>query len=339
MWRCLSGEKLRVAVVGLGKMGILHSCILNVLPQVELSALCEKSGMTLRLLKKVFNGVRMVDDVRKLANFGLDAVYVTTPIPSHYPVVKTLYSMNVARNVFVEKTLAATYEEAKELCELANNSGGINMVGYLRRFYVTFRKARDMLSEDVIGELSSFRAYAYSSDFLGADYEAGTSASRGGVLRDLGCHAVDLALWFFGELRVRSANSASPAGPDFDDSVNFEVENSGGLKGDFSVSWRMENYRMPEAGLSITGSEGTLMVNDDKIELNLKDGRKSTMYRHDLDDNVPFWLALPEYYREDLCFIKSIGERVKVELDFRAGSKVDEIISQVEKGAGASGQQ
>jgi predicted dehydrogenase len=318
-------------------MGILHSCILNVLPHVELSALCEKSSMTRRLLKKVFNGVLMVDDVRKLADFAPDAVYVTTPIPSHYPVVKTLYSTNVARNVFVEKTLAASHDEAKELCELANHSGGINMVGYLRRFYVTFRKARDMLSEGVIGELSSFRAYAYSSDFLGVGDEAGTFASRGGVLRDLGCHAVDLALWFFGDLRVRSANSASSTGPSFDGSVNFEVENSGGLKGDFSVSWCMENYRMPEAGLSITGSEGTLMVNDDKIELNLKDGKKSTMYRHDLDDNVPFWLALPEYYREDLCFIKSIEERVKVGLDFRAGSKVDEIISQVEKGVGVSG--
>lgn len=320
-------------------MGILHSCILNVLPQVELSALCEKSGMTRRLLKKLFNGVRMVDDVRKLANSDLDAIYVTTPIPSHYPVVKSLYSMNVTHNVFVEKTLAASYEEAKELCELANHSGGINMVGYLRRFYVTFRKAKDMLSEDVIGKLSSFKAYAYSSDFLGVDHEAGTSASRGGVLRDLGCHAVDLALWFFGDLQVRSAHSASSAGPNFDDSVNFEAENYGGLKGDFSVSWRMENYRMPEAGLSITGSEGTLMVNDDKIELNLKDGRKSTMYRHDLDDNVPFWLAMPEYYREDLCFVKSIEERVKAELDFRAGSKVDEVISQVEKRVGAIGQQ
>jgi predicted dehydrogenase len=335
----LKEEKLKIAVVGLGKMGILHTCILNVLPQVELSALCEKSGMTRRLLKRVFNGVRMVDDVRKLADLGLDAVYVTTPIPSHYPVVKTLYSMNVARNVFVEKTLAASYEEAKELCELADHSGGINIVGYLRRFCVTFRKARDMLSEDVVGEPSSFRAYAYSSDFLGSNYEAGTSASRGGVLRDLGCYAINLALWFFGDLRVRSVNLASSAGLSFDDSVNFEVENSGGLKGNFSVSWRMQNYRMPEAGLSITGSDGTLLVNDDKIELNLKDGRKSTMYRHDLDDNVPFWLALPEYYREDLCFIKSIQERVKVELDFRAGSKVDEIISQVEKRVGASGQQ
>lgn len=315
-------------------MGILHSCILNVLPQVELSVLCEKSGLTRRLMKKVFNGVRLVDDVGKLADSDLDAVYVTTPIPSHYAVVKTLCSLNVARNLFVEKTLAASYEEAKELCELANHLGGVNMVGYLRRFYVTFRKAKDLLSEGAVGRISSFKAYAYSSDFLGLSSEAGTSASRGGVLRDLGCYAVDLALWFFGDLRVRSVRPSSSAVLSSVDPVVFEVENSAGLKGSFSVSWRMENYRMPEAGLSVTGSEGSLMVNDDKVELSLKDGRKLTMYRHDLNDNVPFWLALPEYYREDLCFIESIEDHVRAEPDFRSGSKVDEIISQVEKVAG-----
>lgn len=331
-------EKLKIGVVGLGKMGILHSCILNVLPRVELSVLCEKSGTTRRLLKKVFNGVRIVDDVRKLADFGLDGVYVTTPIPSHHPIVKTLYSMNLTRNLFVEKTLAASYEQAKELSELANRFGGVNMVGYLRRFYVTFNKAKDMLSEGVLGELSSFKAYAYSSDFLGVTDGAEASASRGGVLRDLGCYAVDLALWFFGDLQVRSVRSASAANIGAGDSVDFEVENYGGLRGDLSASWRMENYRMPEAGLSITGSKGNLMVNDDKIELTLR-SEKSTLYRHDLDDNVPFWLALPEYYREDLSFVEHVWEAVKAEPDFREGSKVDEIISQVEKRVVTSGQQ
>lgn len=46
MVRVLSGEGLRVAVVGLGKMGLLHASILNVLSNVKLTAVCEKSGMT-----------------------------------------------------------------------------------------------------------------------------------------------------------------------------------------------------------------------------------------------------------------------------------------------------
>jgi predicted dehydrogenase len=324
-------DKLRIAVVGMGKMGIVHSCILNVIPDVELTALCEKSSLTRRILKKVFQNVAIVDDVAKMADFNLDAVYVTTPILSHYGVIKALCKENVARNLFVEKTLAANPEEAKELCQLTSNCGGVNMVGYLRRFYVTFKKAKELLLEETVGQVSSFNAFAYSSDFLGL--ESDMTAARGGVLRDLGCHAVDLALWFFGDLEVYLARPISESDK-VDDSVNFKVKNQNGLDGEFCVSWRAEGYRMPEVGFSIVGSKGTITVNDDKVELALQNGRKFAWYRHDLDDNVPFWLALPEYHREDEHFVKSVKDSVTVEPNFVSSSKVDEIISQVEKKAG-----
>ena len=50
-------ESLKVAVVGLGKMGLLHASILNVLPNVDLAGLCDKSVVLRRFLKKVNLGV------------------------------------------------------------------------------------------------------------------------------------------------------------------------------------------------------------------------------------------------------------------------------------------
>lgn len=328
---------MAVAVVGLGKMGLLHSCILNVIPNVQLVALCEKSPVTRRVSKKIFDKISVVDDVEKLVGLNLDAVFVTTPIPSHFPVAKTIYTSGVARNLFVEKTLASNYEEARELCELGRRFGGVGMVGYLRRFYVTFRKAKDLLSQGVLGEISSFKAYAFSADFLTNTRDSGMSASRGGVLRDLGCHAVDLGLWFFGELQVVPTKRASSAGSDLQDMLSFKVKNSHGLEGEFDVSWRMENYRMPDVGFSIIGSKGNMNVNDDKVVLNPDKGQSSTWYRPDLDDNVPFMLGLPEYYREDLQFIKSAMEGLRADPDFYAASKVDQVIDEVEKGAAESG--
>jgi predicted dehydrogenase len=102
----------------------------------------------------------------ELSDLGLDAVYVTTPISCHFAVVKSVYNLKVASNVFVEKPLASNYGEARELCDLARRLGGVNMVGYMRRFSVTFRKAKELLNQGVIGEPVSFSAYAYSSDFL-----------------------------------------------------------------------------------------------------------------------------------------------------------------------------
>jgi predicted dehydrogenase len=323
----LSEKKLRVGVVGLGKMGLVHAGMLNVLPSVELVALCEKSSLIRRLAKKMFKGLEIVDDLQKLSKFGLDAVYVTTPIPSHFPVAREILEKKMSSDLFVEKTLAQTYEESRVLSDLARSLQSVTMVGYLRRFYVTFNKARELLSKDAIGKVVSFEAYAYSSDFLGAAGETNTAYSRGGVLRDLGCHAVDLALWFFGNLKVVPVE-AKRADERFGDSVSFGVENAE-VTGEFDVSWCREDYRTPEVGFSIAGSRGQLLVNDDQVKLNVKEGESAAWYRHDLNDNVPFCLGLPEYYREDLCFVKSVVEGAKAEPDFFSAAKVDKIIEDV----------
>ena len=328
----LSRESLRVAIIGLGKMGLLHACILNTLPNVELTALCDKSTLIRKFCKKMFNRVHVLDGVEKLFDLDLDAVYVTTPIPSHSFVTKTIYSEGIARNVFEEKTLASSYDEAKELCRLAQSFGGINMVGYMKRFAVTFRKAKDLLNQETLGEVISFDAYAYSSDFLEIKKSSRTSASRGGVLGDLGAHVIDLALWFFGELEVDSAKLEPLSEGGSEDSAYFSVKKHNGLEGWFNISWCMENYRLPEFGLLIRGSRGTIRVNDDEVELE-QDYGKFKWYRHDLNDNVSFLLGAPEYFREDECFIKSVSDGGNAEPSFCAASKVDYIIGQVKKRA------
>ena len=319
-------------MVGLGKMGIVHSCTLNVLPNVEIVAVCEKSGMIRRFSKKIFKEVSIVDDVAKLAEFDLDAAFVTTPIPSHFSVTKALYANNVVRNVFVEKTLADNFEQASELTKLASRSEGVNMVGYLRRFYVTFRKARELLLKRAIGTPSSFEGYAYSADFCDGRGVSEALVSRGGILRDLGCYAIDLSLWFFGELRLSQVKTSTRG--DQSDSVKFEVEGSNGLVGYLEASPFMPDYRMPEIGFLIKGSEGEIVVNDDRVELRPVEGKGSTWYRHDLDDRVPFCLGLPEYYREDALFVDSVMKKQAAEPDFGMAARVDDLIGQIERGGG-----
>jgi predicted dehydrogenase len=288
--------------------------------------------MILRFSKKIFGraGVHVVRDIEELSSLDLDCVYVTTPIFSHSAVAKRVYLSGIARNLFVEKTLASSYDEAKELCELAQRFGGINMVGYMKRFAVTFSKAKDLLTQESLGEVVSFEGYAYSSDFLGINKDSKKVASRGGALRDSGCHVIDLALCFFGDLQVDSAEPQSLAQQGPQNSVCFRVRTLNGLEGKFSVSQSMENYRLPEMGLLIKGSRGVMKVNDDKLDLKLNDGKSSTWYRHDLNDNVDFWLGESEYFREDQYFIESIVNGRGAEPSFQAASKVDQIIDQIE---------
>lgn len=329
----LNREKLQVAVVGLGKMGLLHASILNTFPNVKLAALCDKGSLIRKFCKKVFNNVRVVDDLTKLSDLNLDIVYVATPIPSHFGVMNTIYSNKIANHVFTEKTLASSYDESKKLCELAQRFGGINMVGYMKRFAVTFTKAKELLAEGALGKLISFDACAYSSDFFGVEKSSKASGSRGGVLKDLGAHVIDLALWFFDELEVDSIKMEKATNWGSEDSTQFNVKRFDGLEGSFDISWCKENYRMPEFELAIKGSEGSLRVNDDRLELNLKDSKSSILHRHDLNDHVGFLLGAPEYFRENDYFIKAVIEKRNVDSSFHTASKVDCIIDQVKSRA------
>src|SRR5665647_688621 len=116
-------KKLNVAVVGVGKMGLVHASIFSTLPNVELVALCDKSNLIRKFCNKLLSNITIIDDIAKMSELDIDIVCVTTPIPSHYSIIKNLYSTIKSPNIFVEKTLSSSYSDSEKLCELASNSG------------------------------------------------------------------------------------------------------------------------------------------------------------------------------------------------------------------------
>jgi predicted dehydrogenase len=319
-------KKLKVGVVGLGKMGLLHASILNVMPNVQLAALCDKSWLMRKLAKSTLKELIVTDKLSDMSNLNLDVIYVTTPIPSHYGIVKEIYIKDIARNVFVEKTLSSRYTQSEDLCRLADNSNGHTMVGYMKRFSVTFRKAKELLDQGVLGSLVSFDAYAFSSDFFGVQRDS-VSSARSGVLEDLGSHVSDLALWFFEDLF--SSISVSSSFAQKHDSVYFEVVCSNNFKGKFDISWVKEGYRMPEFQLMIRGTKGTIKVDDNELVFALEGEPPRTWHRQDLGDHVAFFLGESEYFRENDHFIKSIILNSKSEPSFQTATKVDYLLEQV----------
>jgi predicted dehydrogenase len=326
-----TNKNLSVAVIGLGKMGLLHASLLNVQPGVQIVALCDKSWLMRKIAKSTLKKPLVTDKLDKLSALDLDAIFITTPIPSHYSIIKEVYAKDITRNLFVEKTLSSASAQSEELLKLSQNRKGITMVGYMKRFSVTFRKAKELLSQKVLGELLSFDAYAYSSDFVHVKKGSSGSSARGGALEDLGSHVADLALWFFGDLQVTSAEIQSSIAMGSVDSASFEVSGSNGLEGKFSVSWVKAGYRMPEFGLAIRGVNGAIMVDDNELKLELNKAQPTEWYRQDLDDNVFFLLGEPEYFREDEHFVKSIVYRDSPEPNFRTAMKVDFLLEEVRR--------
>jgi predicted dehydrogenase len=324
-------SKLRLGVVGLGKMGIMHACLLSTFPNVEVAALCDKSRLIRTIAKQPFKEAVVTDDLAKFAGLDLDAVFVLTPIPSHYFIIKQLYDQKIARNIFVEKTLTNSFSRSEELSALSKQVDGVSMVGYMKRFGVTFNQVKLLLKDQVLGDIKSFDAYAFSSDFADVPEGSRLSVGRGGVLEDLGSHVVDLSVWLLGDLKTTGATANSRIAPTSEDDVTFHVEGTDGLLGRFDVSWRKKDYRMPEFSLSIHGSKGTLTANDDDVKLELNGSQPKHWYRPDMNDNVGYLLGGPEYYREDKHFLESIIAGSATKSDFEGTLKVDFLLDQVRR--------
>jgi len=296
----------RAAIVGLGKMGILHACLLSVMPEVRIAAIVERRHPLLMVSRRMFPLAHPVNNVEDLDGMDLDAVFVTTPIRYHFPICKSVLSLGLAKNLFVEKTLASNACEGQEIIRLARTRGAVVMVGYQRKFGVTFRKARELLHSGNLGDLESFEAYALSSDGLRAGENGHAGDARDGVVRDLGSHAISLATWFFGKLQVRDCSCEPADRSRSEHSADVTVHGESGLIGQFRFSWMSEGYRMPEVGIRMRGTNAAIEANDDFVKLATENGEQKTWYRHDLNDEVDFLLGGPEYFREDGFFVDAV---------------------------------
>lgn len=139
--------------------------------------------------------------------------------------------------------------------------------------------------------------------------------SGGGVLIQFGCHLVDLIRWFFGEIEKVKGNVKSLYSP-VDDVAHFKMEFENGAKGQLDTSWSKEGgYRITEANVEIKGLNGRIKVNQDYVDLKLKepvsqfDNLETRIYKQALVVNVPFDLAGPEYTRQEINVIQSFEEK------------------------------
>jgi scyllo-inositol 2-dehydrogenase (NADP+) len=118
---------VRVALIGLGKMGLSHQAIINSHPDVKLVAVCDASSYVLDVLNK-YVGIKCYTDYKKmLSEEKLDAVFIATPSRFHGEMVRAALDLNL--HVFCEKPFCLDLAEGRQLVELAKSKGLVNLVG------------------------------------------------------------------------------------------------------------------------------------------------------------------------------------------------------------------
>jgi predicted dehydrogenase len=123
-------NKLRVAVIGAGHLGRIHTRIALGLDEIELVAVADPVDAARRSVADEF-GVRTVADYRELVG-EIDAAIVAAPTVLHHAIGINLLSGGVA--LLVEKPIAPTSAQADELVALARRQNLVLQVGHVERF-------------------------------------------------------------------------------------------------------------------------------------------------------------------------------------------------------------
>jgi len=305
-------NELRVAIIGFGKMGLLHSGILNLLAPGIVKAIVDKSLLLTFGASRLIKSIKFYRDIEKMLNeVEPSTVYVTTPTSSHYPIVKSLLEHGV-KYIFVEKPPTLNHKQLQSLVSM-KKQGQIVMVGFQKKYALTFRHAKLLLENNVIGEVEKVYAYIRSGDILEPTNRF--NALGRGVLLDLGVHLVDLLTWLFKVKEIVKAESKNLY-TCVDDVFTAELEADRGYRISMEASWSNPEYRVPETYIEVQGSHGVIRVTEDYLKVStgiehelLGNKKEVAFYKpHYYKGIPPVNLADPEYTIENIHFLESIHE-------------------------------
>lgn len=300
----------RIAIVGFGKMGLLHSGILNLLKNGSVKAVVDKSmlirfggSLLIKSFKFYKNIDKMIDEIKP------NAVYVTTPVMSHYPILKELLLRKI-KYIFVEKPPTINHIQLADLIRLMEDDQHI-MVGLQKRYALPFRHAKRLLDSSIIGDIKSIYGYIRSSDVL--SYTRRFDKIGRGVLLDLGIHLLDIITWMF-EIDEIIDMEQRKIYTNVDDYFSAKLRTNEGAIVTLEATWSDNRYRIPETYIEIHGNEGVLKVTEDYLYVKAKKGHKLLNYNTELRLYKPHYyqgippvnLADPEYTIENLHFLQTI---------------------------------
>ncbi len=205
----------------------------------------------------------------------IDAVYIATPPHMHY--FYTLEAARHGKHVYVEKPMATTVQECREMMDACKANGVKLFVAYYRRGQEKFRKIKETVESGEIGKVRSFQ-YTYACPVPAFNKERSWLLSKkeagGGLLYDIGSHMVDTLQFVLGDISMAAGISAniSKAYDVFDVTSGF-LRFTNGVQGALQLSFHALESRDEAV---IYGSEGSLRFSIMDMEpiVLLKDGRE-----------------------------------------------------------------
>lgn len=259
------GGTVRLAVVGLG--GFARE---QALPGIEKSGFCE---VTVLVTGSPEKGERVAEEVGaehvlSYEEFGegeaadaYDAVYVATPTGRHLDVVES--AAELEKDVITEKPIEKDVERARRLRDVCEAAGVTLMVAYRPRMEPDFRRARELVRDGVIGDVTEVHAqFSFPVLEMGGldQWRIDRELAGGGALMDAGVYTATAARFFADSEAVAVQGETVSEHEAFEEGVeeraNYTVRFENGVTASCSTSFNSSYNDWVE----VTGTEGTLRI-------------------------------------------------------------------------------
>jgi len=241
---------MKVAVIGIGSMGINHLRVYSELENVEVVGAADVSEDRLQMVASRFS-VRTYLDYRELVEKEKpDAISITVPTSEHENVASFCLEQGV--HVLIEKPIAATVDEGRRLIALAEKMEKQLMVGHIIRFNPAMQSLKKRLENGDAGKI--FQVFCR---------RAGPFPARirdVGVVVDLAPHDVDIMRFLTGKDPKRVfAETEQRIHTDHEDLLFGLLRFPGGITGALEINW-LTPTKMRET--LVLGEKGLFRVDD-----------------------------------------------------------------------------
>ncbi|MFE7749385.1 Gfo/Idh/MocA family oxidoreductase [Streptomyces sp. NPDC057428] len=225
---------LRVGLVGYGLAGsVFHAPLVSATEGLVLDTVVTSSEERRAQARAEFPDVRFAaspDELWPRAD-ELELVVIASPNRTHVPLARAALEAGIA--VVVDKPIAGTAAEARELAALAAERGLLLSVFQNRRWDNDFLTLAALIENGELGDVQRFesRFERWRPHLKGGWRESGDPEEIGGLLYDLGSHVADQALTLFGPaVQVYAESDARRPGAAADDDTFIAITHANGVR-------------------------------------------------------------------------------------------------------------
>lgn len=194
-------DKVRVALVGCGRVSAVHAEALSRIPETDLVLAVDVRPERARLLAEQY-GCRWTTDFGAALSDGIDAVQLCTPHYLHAPMA--IAAAGAKKHVLTEKPMAIKVEDAYAMIRAAEIHGVTLGVIFQTRYNEASLAVKAAVDEGRLGRMLGARAIlTWNRDddyYRESDWKGTWDKEGGGVLIDQAIHTIDLLQWILGPL-------------------------------------------------------------------------------------------------------------------------------------------